>query len=41
MYGKTYIGGFDEMVKYTADKHNFDKLWETAYTVAFNLNRHY
>ncbi len=39
MYGKTYIGGFDEMVKYTADKYNFDKLWETAYTAAFNLNQ--
>ena len=39
MYGKTYIGGFDEMTKYTADKYNFDKLWETAYTAAFNLNQ--
>jgi ribonucleoside-diphosphate reductase subunit M1 len=39
LYGKTYIGGFDEMTKYTADKYNFDKLWDTAYIATVNLNR--
>lgn len=37
-YGKTYIGGFNEMIKSTADKYNFEKLWETAYTATLNLN---
>ena len=39
MYGKTYIGGFDEMTKYTADKYNFQKLWDTAYIATINLNQ--
>ena len=39
MYGKTYIGGFDDMTKYTADKYNYDKLWDTAYIATSNLNQ--
>ena len=39
MYGKTYIGGFDEMTRYTAEKFNFQKLWDTAYIATVNLNR--
>lgn len=38
MYGKTYIGGFEEMIKYTADKYNFDTLYDTAYYSTINLN---
>ena len=38
-YGKTYVGGFNEMIKFTADKYNFDKLWETAYIATVNLNK--
>ena len=38
MYGKTYIGGFDEMTRYTAEKFNYQKLWETAYIATVNLN---
>jgi ribonucleoside-diphosphate reductase alpha subunit len=39
MYGKSYIGGFDEMTKYTAEKYNYDKLYETAYYATINLDK--
>lgn len=38
-YGKTYIGGFEDMIKFTADKYNFERLWETAYIATVNLNK--
>jgi ribonucleoside-diphosphate reductase alpha subunit len=38
-YGKTYIGGFEDMIKFTADKYNFERLWETAYITTVNLNK--
>lgn len=38
-YGKTYIGGFEDMYKYTADKYDFEKLWNTAYIASKNLNK--
>ena len=39
IYGKTYIGGFDEMTKYTADKYNYQSLWDTAYISTINLDK--
>jgi len=38
-YGKKHIGGFNEMIKFTADKYNFDDLWNTAYIATTNLDR--
>jgi ribonucleotide reductase alpha subunit len=38
-YGKQYIGGFEEMVKYTADDYDFNALGECAYTATKNLDR--
>ena len=38
-YGKKHIGGFNEMIKFTADKYNFDDLWNTAYIAAVNLDK--
>ena len=38
-YGKKHIGGFEEMIKFTADKYNFDDLWNTAYNATINLNK--
>ncbi len=37
-YGETYIGGFDDMIQYTADDYDFQELWETAYIATINLN---
>jgi ribonucleoside-diphosphate reductase alpha subunit len=37
-YGETYIGGFDDMIQYTADEYDFNELWETAYIATINLN---
>ena len=37
-YGKQYIGGFEELVKFTADSYDYHMLWETAYTAAYNLD---
>lgn len=37
-YGDTYIGGFDDMVQYTADDYDYNKLWETAYIATINLD---
>lgn len=39
MYGKSYIGGFEEMTKYTSDKYNHSKLYETAYYATVNLDK--
>lgn len=38
-YGKQYIGGFEEMVKYTADDYDFNALGECAYIATKNLDR--
>lgn len=37
-YGETYIGGFDDMIQYTADDYNYQELWETAYIATINLD---
>jgi ribonucleoside-diphosphate reductase alpha subunit len=37
-YGKQYIGGFEELVKFTADKYDYEQLWKTAYIATKNLN---
>ena len=37
-YGETNIGGFDDMIQYTADDYNFQELWETAYIATINLD---
>ena len=39
LYGKKYIGGFNEMIKFTADRYDFNMLWEIAYKATKNLNR--
>jgi len=38
-YGKKHIGGFNEMFKFTADKYDFNKLWDTAYIASKNLDK--
>ncbi len=37
-YGDTHIGGFDDMIQYTADDYDYNKLWETAYIATINLD---
>jgi ribonucleoside-diphosphate reductase alpha subunit len=37
-YGDTYIGGFNDMIQYTADDYDYNKLWETAYIATINLD---
>ncbi len=37
-YGDTLIGGFDDMIQYTADDYDYNKLWETAYIATINLD---
>lgn len=37
-YGETYIGGFDDMIQYTADDYDYNQLWETAYIATINLD---
>ncbi len=37
-YGTTYIGGFDDMIQYSADDYDYNELWETAYIATINLN---
>ena len=29
-YGKKHIGGFDDLIKFTADKYDFENLWNIA-----------
>ena len=38
-YGKKHIGGFNELIKFTADNYNFENLWNTAYVATKNLNK--
>jgi len=38
-YGKKHIGGFNEMIKFTANRYNFEELWNIAYTASKNLNK--
>ncbi len=37
-YGTTYIGGFNDMIQYTADDYDYNELWETAYIATINLD---
>ncbi len=37
-YGDLYIGGFEDMLQYTAADYNFQELWETAYIATINLD---
>jgi ribonucleoside-diphosphate reductase alpha subunit len=37
-YGDTYVGGFDDMMMYTADDYDYQELWETAYIATINLD---
>ena len=37
-YGTTYIGGFDDMIQYSADDYDYNGLWETAYIATINLD---
>jgi ribonucleoside-diphosphate reductase alpha subunit len=37
-YGDLYIGGFEDMIQYTAADYNFQELWETAYIATINLD---
>lgn len=37
-YGKQYVGGFEEMIKTTADTFDYKALWDTAYIAAYNLD---
>lgn len=38
-YIETYIGGFEELVKYHGHTYDFDKLYDVAYTATKNLDR--
>ena len=38
-YGKKHIGGFNEMIKFAANRYNFDDLWNTAYEATLNLDK--
>ncbi len=37
-YGEVHIGGFDDMIQYTADDYDYQELWETAYIATINLD---
>jgi len=37
-YGQTYIGGFDDMIQFSADDYDYNELWETAYIATINLD---
>ena len=37
-YGDTYIGGFDDMIQYSADDYDYQELWDTAYIATINLD---
>jgi ribonucleotide reductase alpha subunit len=37
-YGDLYIGGFSDMIQFTAADYNFQELWETAYIATINLD---
>jgi ribonucleoside-diphosphate reductase alpha subunit len=36
--GEEYVGGFEDLLVYTADKYNYDKLYDIAYTATRNLD---
>jgi ribonucleoside-diphosphate reductase alpha chain len=36
--GEEYVGGFEDFLVYTADKYNYDKLYDIAYTATRNLD---
>ena len=38
-YGNKLVGGFDQLINFTKDTYNFNKLYETAYLVTINLNK--
>ena len=38
-YGDKYIGGFNELIHFTADTFDYNNLWNTAYITTKNLNR--
>ncbi len=37
-YGDTHIGGFNDLIQYTAYEYDFNDLWETAYIATMNLD---
>ncbi len=37
-YGDTFIGGFNDMIQYTADEYDYNELWTTAYIATINLD---
>ena len=37
-YGETHIGGFTDMIQYTADDYDYNELWRTAYIATINLD---
>lgn len=37
-YGDTFIGGFNDMIQYTADDYDYNELWTTAYIATINLD---
>lgn len=37
-YGETHIGGFTDMIQYTADEYDYHELWRTAYIATINLD---
>jgi ribonucleoside-diphosphate reductase subunit M1 len=36
--GEEYVGGFEDMLVFTADEYNYDKLYDIAYTATRNLD---
>jgi len=39
IYSDTYIGGFNELVQFTADTFDYNNLWNTAYSATKNLDK--
>jgi ribonucleotide reductase alpha subunit len=37
-YGETHIGGFTDMIQFTADDYDYNELWRTAYIATINLD---
>ncbi len=37
-YGDTHIGGFNDLIQYTAGEYDYNELWETAYIATMNLD---
>ena len=38
-YGEKHIGGFDDLLKFTANSYDYKKLYNTAYIATINLNK--